>query len=150
MSEDRKVVVIPTKTIGEGYCAIAQLDTSSGDTDEIITGLREIIAGVVTGVVSRAVRDTEKDGVSVKKDDYIGFSGGKISVDDPDRVAAALTLAENLEAGDFDLIILVRGAEAPREETEALAKELGDKYPLSEVITIDGEQPVYDYIMILE
>lgn len=145
-----EIRVIPTKTIGEGYCAIAQLDTSSGDTDEIITGLREIIAGVVTGVVSRAVRDTEKDGVSVKKDDYIGFSGGKISVDDPDRVAAALTLAENLEAGDFDLIILVRGAEAPREETEALAKELGDKYPLSEVITIDGEQPVYDYIMILE
>ncbi|MBQ2602728.1 MAG: DAK2 domain-containing protein [Oscillospiraceae bacterium] len=145
-----EIRVIPTKTIGEGYCAIAQLDTSSGDTDEIITGLREIIAGVVTGVVSRAVRDTEKDGVSVKKDDYIGFSGGKISVDDPDRVAAALTLAENLEAGDFDLIILVRGADAPREETEALAKELGDKYPLSEVITIDGEQPVYDYIMILE
>lgn len=145
-----EIRVIPTKTIGEGYCAIAQLDTSSGDTDEIITGLREIIAGVVTGVVSRAVRDTEKDGVSVKKDDYIGFSGGKISVDDPDRIAAALTLAENLEAGDFDLIILVRGADAPREETEALAKELGDKYPLSEVITIDGEQPVYDYIMILE
>jgi len=145
-----EIRVIPTKTIGEGYCAIAQLDTSSGDTDEIITGLREIIAGVVTGVVSRAVRDTEKDGVSVKKDDYIGFSGGKISVDDPDRIAAALTLAENLEAGDFDLIILVRGAEAPREETEKLAKELGDKYPLSEVITIDGEQPVYDYIMILE
>ena len=145
-----EVRVVPTRTVGEGYCAIAQLDTSSGDTESIITELREIISGVVTGVVSRAVRDTEKDGVSVKKDDYIGFSGGKISVDDPDRVAAALTLADNLGAGDYDLLILVRGEAVPREETAALAKELGAKYPMSEVITIDGEQPVYDYIMILE
>ena len=145
-----EVRVVPTRTVGEGYCAIAQLDTSSGDTESIITELREIISGVVTGVVSRAVRDTEKDGVSVKKDDYIGFSGGKISVDDPDRVAAALTLADNLSAGDYDLLILVRGEAVPREETAALAKELGAKYPMSEVITIDGEQPVYDYIMILE
>ena len=145
-----EVRVVPTRTVGEGYCAIAQLDTSSGDTESIITELREIISGVVTGVVSRAVRDTEKDGVSVKKDDYIGFSGGKISVDDPDRVAAALTLADNLGAGDYDLLILVRGEVVPREETAALAKELGAKYPMSEVITIDGEQPVYDYIMILE
>ncbi|MBQ2057236.1 MAG: DAK2 domain-containing protein [Oscillospiraceae bacterium] len=145
-----EVRVVPTRTVGEGYCAIAQLDTSSGDTEAIITELREIISGVVTGVVSRAVRDTEKDGVSVKKDDYIGFSGGKISVDDPDRVAAALTLADNLGAGDYDLLILVRGEAVPREETAALAKELGAKYPMSEVITIDGEQPVYDYIMILE
>ncbi|MBQ5568020.1 MAG: DAK2 domain-containing protein, partial [Oscillospiraceae bacterium] len=145
-----EVRVVPTRTVGEGYCAIAQLDTSSGDTEAIITELREIISGVVTGVVSRAVRDTEKDGVSVKKDDYIGFSGGKISVDDPDRVAAALTLADNLSAGDYDLLILVRGEAVPREETAALAKELGAKYPMSEVITIDGEQPVYDYIMILE
>ncbi len=145
-----EVRVVPTRTVGEGYCAIAQLDTSSGDTEAIITELREIISGVVTGVVSRAVRDTEKDGVSVKKDDYIGFSGWKISVDDPDRVAAALTLADNLSAGDYDLLILVRGEAVPREETAALAKELGAKYPMSEVITIDGEQPVYDYIMILE
>ncbi|MBQ5504186.1 MAG: hypothetical protein IIT95_03760, partial [Oscillospiraceae bacterium] len=71
-------------------------------------------------------------------------------VDDPDRVAAALTLADNLGAGDYDLLILVRGEAVPREETAALAKELGAKYPMSEVITIDGEQPVYDYIMILE
>ncbi len=145
-----EIKVIPTRTVGEGYCAIAQLDTSSGDTDEIITGLREIIAGVVTGVVSRAIRDTEKDGISVRKDDYIGFSGGKISVDDPDRKSAVLSLADNLSAGDYDIIVLLRGLEASRDETEKLAAELGAKYPLSEVITIDGEQPVYDYIMILE
>ena len=145
-----EIKVIPTRTVGEGYCAIAQLDTSSGDTDEIITGLREIIAGVVTGVVSRAIRDTEKDGISVRKDDYIGFSGGKISVDDPDRESAVLSLADNLSAGDYDIIVLLRGLEASRDETEKLAAELGAKYPLSEVITIDGEQPVYDYIMILE
>ena len=69
------VRVVPSKTIGEGYAAISMLDTEIGDTDAIIESLKEIIADVVTGTVSKAVRDTEMGGVSVRKDDYIGFVG---------------------------------------------------------------------------
>ena len=79
------VRIVPSKTIGEGYAAISMFDQSVGDTDDIIENLSEIIDGVVTGAVSVAVRDTEKDGVTVKKDEYIGFVDETIYVSEKSR-----------------------------------------------------------------
>ena len=144
------VRVIPSKTIGEGYSAISMLDTSSGDTDAIIAEAMECISGVVTGLVSRAVRDTEKDGVSVKCGDYIGFVGDTIYNDSSDRESAALGLAEKLDAGKYDVVLLICGAQVASDESEKLYKTLCEKYKRTEFIMIDGGQPIFDYIIILE
>ena len=145
-----EVRVVPTKTIGEGYAAISMLDTSSGDCDAIIEELKEIISGVVTGMVSRAVRDTEMDGVEVKRDDFIGFVGDKIYVDSADRNTAAKALCEATKAQRYDIMLLVCGADATAEETQALYDELQKTYRRTEIVMIDGGQPIYDYIIILE
>ena len=144
------VRVVPSKTIGEGYAAISMLDTEIGDTDAILASLEEIIAGVVTGTVSRAVRNTEMDGVRVNKDDYIGFVGDTIYIDSPDREAAALGLAEKMNARRCDIMLVCCGADVPAEESQRMQSALSKAYPRTEVIMIDGGQPVYDYIIILE
>ena len=148
--EGADVRVVPTKTIGEGYAAISMLDTTVGDTDAIIEDLKEIIAGVVTGMVSRAVRDTEMDGVDVHKGDFIGFVGDKIYVDSEDRNTAAAALCEATKAGRYDIMLLVCGADATDEEAQALYDELHKAYKRTEIVMINGEQPIYDYIIILE
>ena len=144
------VRVVPTKTIGEGYAAISMLDTTSNDTDAIIGELREIIAGVVTALVSKAVRDTEMDGVTVRKDDYIGFVGDKIYIDSADRNTAAAGLCEAAKANRYDIMLLVCGADVTPEEAQALYDELHKTYRRTEIVMIDGGQPIYDYIIILE
>lgn len=144
------VRVIPSKTIGEGYCAISMLDTSSGDTEQIIAEATEAIEGVVTGLVSRAVRDTEKDGLSVKCGDYIGFVGDTIYTDSRNRKEASLALAEKLGAGDYDVALLICGADVSKDEAGELYDELSAKYKRTEFIMIDGGQPIFDYILILE
>ncbi|MBR6918527.1 MAG: DAK2 domain-containing protein, partial [Clostridia bacterium] len=136
------VRVIPSKTIGEGYSAISMLDVSSGDTDAIIADAMEAIEGVVTGLVSKAVRDTEKDGVSVKCGHYIGFVGDTIYTDEPVRHDAASVLAEKLEAGKYDIVLLICGADVGADESQVLYKELSALYPKTEFIMIDGGQPV--------
>lgn len=143
------VRVIETKSIGEGYAAISILDTTSKDTDAIIAEINEAIAGVVSGMVSQAVRDSEKDGVSVKKGDYIGFAD-KIYVDEPTAEDAMASLAEALGAGDYDIIILICGKDATDEGAQALHSRLSQKYKMGEVIMINGGQPIYDYMIILE
>ncbi len=148
--EGADVRVVPTKTIGEGYAAISMLDTTVGDTDAIIEDLKEIIAGVVTGLVSRAVRDTEMDGVDVRKGDFIGFVGDKIYVDSESRNTAAAALCEATKAGRYDIMLLVCGADASPEEAQALYDELHQAYKRTEIVMIDGGQPIYDYIIILE
>ncbi len=148
--EGAEVRVVETKTIGEGYAAISMLDTSCGDTEAILDSLREIIDGVVTGHVSPASREALMDGVSVRPGDFIGFARDRIYVDDPDRASAVLRLAEALEAGRFDILLLVAGQDAPPAEAEALLAALKKQFPRLEVILQQGDQPVYDYILILE
>ena len=144
------VRVIPSKTIGEGYSAISMMDLTCEDPDQIVEDAKETISTVVTGMVSRAVRDTEKDGVIVRKDDYIGFVGDKIYTDDSDRIGAMTALAERLDAASYDVALLICGADVDPDESRDLYKELSEKYKRTEFIMIDGGQPVYDYILILE
>ena len=148
---DRAAVrIIPSKTIGEGYAGISMIDLSSGDPDEIVRGAEEAISGVVTGHVSAANRETKKDGVEVHPGDYIGFADDVIYVDSPDRETAAAELARALKAGDFDILLLVAGRDAPQDETLRLKAVLKTEFPRTEVISLRGEQPIYDYILILE
>lgn len=144
------VRVVPTKTIGEGYAAISMMDTTVGDTDAVIAELEEVISGVVTGMVSRAVRDTEMNGVAVKKDDFIGFAGDTVYTDSADRNTAAIELCEATKAQRYDIMLLVCGADATEAEAQALYNELHKKYRRTEIVMIDGGQPIYDYIIILE
>ncbi|MBQ3824412.1 MAG: hypothetical protein II808_04285, partial [Clostridia bacterium] len=148
--DEAEVRVIETKTIGEGYAAVSMLDTSSGDTDAIVEEINEVISNVVTGMVSIASRDAQKDGVTVKKDDYLGFANGRVYIDAPDRNDAAAKLAGSLGIGDYDIALIIYGEGVSEEECKALTDRLSAEYGRTEIITINGGQPVYDYIMILE
>ena len=147
---DADVRVMPSHTIGECYAALSLLDTSSNDIDTIEQGSIDIMQSVKTGTVSHASRTTERDGVSVREGDYIAYEGGTIYADDPDAKNAALRLADALGADDFGILLLVKGIDADQAEAEAMRTALQSAYPLTEVILLDGGQPIYDYIMILE
>lgn len=147
---DADVRVIPTRSIGDGYAAVSMLDTSSGDTDAILADAEAAIEGVVTGMVSRASRNTERDGVSVRKNDFIGFADDTVYTAAPDRNEAALALAEKLGADRRDVLLLLCGADPTAEEAGELYRRLSALCRRTEVIMIDGGQPIFDYILILE
>ena len=102
------------------------------------------------GTVSKASRTTERDGISVREGDYIGFSNGVIYSDAVEAKEAALQLAKALEADDFGILLLVCGQNADPDEAEAIRAALESAHPMTEVILLEGGQPIYDYIMILE
>ncbi len=140
MYDKSDIRVIPCKTLGEGYYALANLDLSADSADEIERTLTEAIKEVTTGMVSRAIRDTDK----VKEGDYIGISGKDILSDSPDRVVALVKLAEVLGAAGKDVIMVFTGQGVPNP-----GAELTRCFTDAEVIIRDGGQPVYDYLLIL-
>lgn len=150
LCENACVRVIPSKSIGECYAALSLLDTSSGDIDEIEASSIEIMQSVVTGTVSKACRNTERDGVMVKEGDYIGFSGGTIYSDSASAEEAALGLADALSADDFGILMLVCGKDSKPDEAQMIKEALEKAHRMTEVILLDGGQPIYEYIMILE
>ena len=147
---DVEVRVINTKTIGEGYSAISLFDPHIGDTDAVTEHLNELIADVITGMVSRASRDVSTGAVEVVKDDYIGFVGDEIYVDEKTPEEALVGLCDKLGAGSYDILLLLAGADVDNASAQKMCGELGAKYPRSEVIMVEGGQPIYNYILILE
>ena len=144
MYEKSKVVVIPTKTIPEGYYALANLDAEL-PAEELVPALEEAAASVTTGAVSKAIRDTE----IARTGDFVGFSGKELLTGSPSRPETLRALAEKLDAGSADIFIIFRGADAPEDEAESLKAEFEKKYPATEVILIGGDQPVYDYLLLI-
>ena len=142
--KDSKIVVIPTKTLGEGYYALANLDADL-PLEELTEALQAAAASVTTGSISRAIRDT----ADARTGDYIGFSGKDILTASASREETVLALAEKLEASRADILILFSGADAPADEAARLKAQLEKSCPMTEVILLDGGQPVYDYILVL-
>ena len=137
-----RIEVIPTRTLGEGYYALANLDAEM-PVEEMVSALTEAAASVVTAEVSQAIRDAS----GYKKGEYIGISGKEILCGAATAEGAVLDLASRLEASAHDILVLFTG------ETVASADELKAQLektcPLTEVIVLDGGQPVYDYILML-
>ena len=149
MARDIDVRIIKTKTIGEGDAAISMFDITVGDTDAVCAYLDEIISGVVTGIVSVASRDVAGE-VDVRKGDYIGFVGDSIYVDEAAPEAAAIGLCEKLGAGRYDVMLILAGADTDAEKANAMYDTIRKQYKRTEVIMLQGDQPIYDYIIILE
>lgn len=147
---EKDVRILKTKTIGEGYAAISMFDAETENPEELIESLAEIIRNVKTGLISKASRDTKTDGVEVFEGDFIGFSEGKILIDQKDREEALIELAEKLETDQFDIAILVFGENVKGSEAEKLLEKLKTRYNRTEFYLIDGGQPIYDFILILE
>ena len=148
--DNADVRIVLTKTIGEGYSAISMFDLSVGDPDAVTESLNELIKGVVTGMVSRASRDVSGGAVEVVKDDYIGFVGDHIYVDEPTAEDAMIALCDKLNAGNYDILLILAGKEPSADNARKMVDTLSAKYKRSEVIMVNGDQPIYDYILILE
>ena len=144
------IIVIPNKDLGTGYAAISMLDTSRETAEELVASINESMQGVVTAMVSKANRNTEQDGVQIKDGDYIGFADDVIYTDSPNRRECCEKLIDKLDSGDYSIMMFIKGKDVPQDEADEILEELENKYKLTEIIPVDGGQPIHDYVIILE
>lgn len=147
--EKSKVIVLPSKTMGAGYVAIASMDLSIKDTDALAESATETMQGVTCGMVTRATRDTSLDGVSIHKDDSLGICHGEIICDASNPEEAAMQLCEKIDVADHDVALIFKGADSSSDAAEQLVERLQKQFLRTEFIMTDGGQPVYNYIIVL-
>ncbi len=144
-----EVVVIESKTIGQGYASISMLDTSL-NKEALKAQLIEAMDGVVTVEVTHAVRDTTMSGLSIEKDDYIGIVGKEILSSEKSPVETVCKTLEKIGFNDYCACILISGKNANEDDIGVLEGYLGKEYPNQEIYIVNGQQDVYDYIMIIQ
>lgn len=141
-----KVCVIPTKSIGAGYTVLGSIDFTSSSPEGILQEAQEIIDSTVTGMVSRAVRDTEE----AKEGEFIGFVKDEIMCASASRAESLVTLCEKLGAKSSDVILVFVGADVPEDDAAEAERRLAGLCPMAEVVMQPGGQPVYDYIVVIQ
>lgn len=149
VTEDAQVVVIPSKTIPQGYTALmmfnegASLETNTED-------MTQAISEVKTGQVTYAVRDTQMNGVEIKENDFIGIFDKEIVVSLPERFESACALVDQMITEENELVTIFYGEGIDEEEADELAEYIESKFEDIEVTIFDGQQPVYHYILSVE
>ena len=151
--EKAKIHVIPTKSVGTGYVALATLTTMDLDSETpeaIIAAATDAIESVVCGSISPAIRDTQINGIEIKNGDTIGIIGKEIVVDDEDRDNAAFALADYMLKDGRYMMTVFRGKDASEEDCEKLHARIAEAYPDVEMYVIDAGQDIYPYIIVAE
>ena len=148
--DQANIIVVPSKTLAQGYSALTMLDLSSGDADQIVEEIKEVIANVTTGLITYSIRDTEFEDVSIKQGDYIGICNGKIVTANVSRLDSIKKLLEFSDIAEKEIITIITGKDATVEEIAAVKAYIAEAYPHVEVDEITGEQDVYSYIFSIE
>ena len=145
-----KIHVIPSKNPGQAYAALAMLDYSSDDAEMIKQNFVSNMEFVETGMVCKAIRNVEYRDISVKNNDYIGFTNKKVLSADEDKIGALATLCEKLKLEDKDIVTVFYGADATDEDKRRVRELINGKYKDKEFYDVDGKQEIYDFIVVLE
>ena len=147
--EDKKIVVIPTKTVPQGITAIINFmpDADAAANEE---AMLEAIQNVKTGQVTYAVRDTKIDDKELHEGDIMGIGDAGIIAVGTDIQNTAKEMLAAMVDEDSELISLYYGEEISAEDAESFAAEIAELYPDMDIDAQFGGQPIYYYVMAVE
>ena len=149
LTEDKKVIVLPTKTIPQGLAAMVGY-IPDNDVETNVDNMKENSDYISTGQVTYAVRDTMIDGKMIHDGDIMGIDDAGIEAVGKDVTETTLSLILSMTDEDSELISLYYGEDVKEEEAEAMADSVRDVCPDCEVEVNYGGQPIYYYLISVE
>ncbi len=147
--KDKKIVVIPTKTVPQGITAIINYMPEKDPIANEATMLEEI-EHVKTGQLTYAVRDTHIDDKDIHEGDIMGIGDSGIISVGKELDATAKELLAHLVDEESELISLYFGKDVSQEDSDRFSKEIQTLYPDVDVDTHYGGQPIYYYVLSVE
>lgn len=147
--EDKKVVVIPTKTIAQGITAVINFvpDMAVEENEAVMV---EEIGRVKTGEVTYAVRDTQIDDKEIRQGDYMGIGDKGILSVGPDMNCVIFEMVDEMVDDETELISVYYGEEVTEDAAEVIRAAIEEKYDSCDVELQYGGQPVYYYVISAE
>ncbi|WP_159648480.1 DAK2 domain-containing protein [Erysipelothrix aquatica] len=146
--EDKDIHVLETKTIPQGLAACVMFNPDV-DVQENLEEMLEAISNTKTGQVTYAIKDTMFESLEIKANDFMGILEKDIVVTGTERIGVTQSLIDKLITEENELVTLITGEGVAEEEVETVVAHIESNYDV-EVEVIDGQQPVYSYIIGVE
>ena len=146
---EKKVVVIPSKTVPQGISAMLVFDPDAGE-DSNAAAMREAMKNVTTMQLTYAARDSDFDGHDIHAGEYLALNGGALFGNDTDMDALLRRMAESLNGAGKEFITIFYGADTNEEQAHNAAAIFSAACPDAEITVMNGGQPVYYFLISAE
>ena len=146
---EKKVVVIPSKTVPQGISAMLVFDPDAGE-DSNAAAMREAMKNVMTMQLTYAARDSDFDGHDIHAGEYLALNGGALFGNDTDMDALLRRMAESLNNEGKEFITIFYGADTNEEQAHSAAAIFSAACPDAEITVMNGGQPVYYFLISAE
>ncbi len=140
----KPVELVPTDSIPAGLGALVSFD-GSRTAAENAEEMREALAAVAAGEVTRASRDVRLSGVEIRSGDWLGLANGEPVAGGEDFTDVAAAVVDKLLDDRHSLLTLLTGAEP--EPLDDLLAGIAASHPGVEVEVHDGGQPHYPLLL---
>ena len=146
---EKKVIVIPSKTVPQGISALLMFDPDAEEQD-IVSTMKMAMQNVTTMQITYAARDSDFDGHDIHAGEYLALYGSSLFGNDPDVEKLLCALADKLKDEDSEFITIYYGADITEKQANAAAAIFTERCPHAEVSVVNGGQPVYYYLISAE
>lgn len=143
------IYVLPTRSVVQGISAMVAFEPD-GDINAVIEDMQKIADSVKYAEITRAVRDSQVNGLEIKEGHIIGLVGGKIVASGTVMNDIIKTVLEKMLEDNNELISVFYGEDTVHEEAETTVDYIKGLYPDCEVESHFGGQPHYNYLIAVE
>ncbi len=149
LCEDKRVVVLPSKTVPQGISAMLAVDLDAQEEDNT-QAMTEALQNVHTAEVTYAARDSDFGGFTIKQGDYLALEEHQLFGTDQDLDTLLTRLAQAPEHQDAGFITIFYGEDVTEEQAQQAADIFTEACPSAEINLLPGGQPVYYYMISAE
>ena len=149
LCEDKKVVVLPSKTIPQGISAMMVVDLDS-DEQSNTEAMTEALKNVATSEITYAARDSDFDGFAITQGDYMALCEHQLFATNKDLDALLDQLAHSEAHQQAEFISIFYGVDVTEDDAEKTQQIFATACPNAEVTLLPGGQPVYYYMISAE
>ena len=149
LCEDKKVIVLPTKTVPQGISAMLCADPDADEGDNT-AAMMEGFANVRTSEITYAARDSDFDGFAIHQGDYLALEEHQLFGTDQDLSAILDRLARSGSHQNAEFISIFYGEDVTEEQARRAEEIFAAACPNAEITLLAGGQPVYYYMISAE
>lgn len=147
---EKQVEVVPTRNLPQGIAAMFGYSFMGDDLAQTAEDMAAAASSILTGEITRAVRDANVDFGRISRGDWMGIADGTIVIADADLEITLRGLVASILPPMAELVTIYTGESASPAATKGLIAWLHELHPEIEVKEIEGGQPLYPYLVSVE
>ena len=146
---EKKVVVIPSKTIPQGITALLSFDPEGSEEDNV-AAMTEALGNVDTMQITYAARNSDFDGYDIHEGDYLAMYGSSLFGTSRDLNGLLKDLAKKVQESGREYVTIFYGADISEKQAQKAADIFSKICPDADVNLLSGGQPVYYFLISAE